>query len=222
MGTVDVPASTPAPPRERAIKYVTKYVTKDLVDQTIVKGDPQKDHLERLHEELAICLLGRCANWLLYGVQPKNAKPALTAAVQGQGSRRRLRLTGRRCLVSRNWSNKTLTDHRRRDHAGRWPAPSPPGCSTRRDVPATTTGAVSTTSSPGVRTRTFPHSGAHLPVHRRPGTGPGNSSNPPANRAVMFRQCPATVHTGPRSVVVSGINRLPQPPAPGAQFPTPY
>ncbi len=56
----------------------------------------------------------RCANWLLYGVQPDGAKKNLIpGACRGKVHQRAsLGYTGRRCLVSRNWSNKTLTDHR--------------------------------------------------------------------------------------------------------------
>ena len=55
-----------------------------------------------------------CANWLLYGVQPDKAKPGL---VPGRCSgkvhqRETLGFTGRRVLISRQWSGKTLTDHR--------------------------------------------------------------------------------------------------------------
>jgi hypothetical protein len=56
----------------------------------------------------------RCANWLLYGVQPDQAKAGLTPGrCKGKVHQpATLGYTGRRCLVSRNWSNKTLTDHR--------------------------------------------------------------------------------------------------------------
>jgi hypothetical protein len=56
----------------------------------------------------------RCANWLPYGVQPDEAeKDLIPGACKGRVQQRRtLGYTGRRGLVSRNWSNKTLTDHR--------------------------------------------------------------------------------------------------------------
>ncbi len=56
----------------------------------------------------------RCANWLRYGVQPKNARPGLVpGACKGKAHRREhLGYAGRRVLVSRKWSGKTLADHR--------------------------------------------------------------------------------------------------------------
>ena len=58
-------------------------------------------------------------NWLLYGVQPDKAKPGLvpgrcTGKVHQADT---LGFTGRRVLISRNWSGKTLTDHRHDNHA---------------------------------------------------------------------------------------------------------
>jgi hypothetical protein len=100
---------------ERAIRYATKYITKDLIDQTMVKSQPQAEHFARLHEHLAVLPCSpRCANWLLYGIQPDNAKRGLTpGACKGKVHQpATLGYTGRRCLISRNWSNKTLTDHR--------------------------------------------------------------------------------------------------------------
>ena len=62
----------------------------------------------------------RCANWLLYGVQPKDSRrrtPARQLPGQGPPAREHLGYGGRRVLVSRKWSGKTLADHRadRRD-----------------------------------------------------------------------------------------------------------
>ena len=51
---------------------------------------------------------------LAYGVQPKNARPGLIpGACKGKAHRREyLGYAGRRVLVSRKWSGKTLADHR--------------------------------------------------------------------------------------------------------------
>ena len=56
----------------------------------------------------------RCANWLRYGIQPKNPRPGLhPGACKGKAHRREhLGYAGRRVLVSRKWSGKTLADHR--------------------------------------------------------------------------------------------------------------
>ncbi|MEO3747058.1 replication initiator [Plantactinospora sp. B5E13] len=100
---------------ERSIRYVTKYVTKDLTDQAKPRSDAQKAHFDRLHAELSVLPCSpTCANWLLYGVQPDNAKPGLTPGrCTGKVHQRStLGFTGRRVLVSRQWSGKTLADHR--------------------------------------------------------------------------------------------------------------
>jgi hypothetical protein len=104
-----------SPDAERCIRYVTKYVTKDLAEQAHPRGDAQRAHLDRLHTELSTLPCSpTCANWLLYGVQPDGAKPGL---VPGRCSgkvhqRNTLGFTGRRVLISRMWTNKTLTDLR--------------------------------------------------------------------------------------------------------------
>ncbi len=100
---------------ERAIRYVTKYVTKDITEQADPHSAEQRAHFDRLHAELATLPCSpTCANWLLYGIQPKKAKAGL---VPGRCSgkvhqRRTLGFTGRRVLISRQWSGKTLADHR--------------------------------------------------------------------------------------------------------------
>jgi hypothetical protein len=55
-----------------------------------------------------------CANWLRYGIQPKNPRPGLVpGACKGKAHRYdHLSYAGRRVLVSRKWSGKTLADHR--------------------------------------------------------------------------------------------------------------
>jgi hypothetical protein len=60
---------------ERTIGYITRYVTKSAADcHTTTSDDPQRDHLDRLWHELRVTPCSeRCANWLLYGVQPKKA-----------------------------------------------------------------------------------------------------------------------------------------------------
>ena len=75
----------------------------------------QRDHVHRLHAELQITPCSpRCAVWLLYGVQPKGARHSLTPGrCKGKAHRlEHLGIAGRRVLVSRKWSNKSLDDHR--------------------------------------------------------------------------------------------------------------
>ena len=61
----------------------------------------------------------RCANWLLYGVQPEGARPSSSPGrCKGKVHQRdTLGFGGRRVLVSRDWSGKTLADHRADDRA---------------------------------------------------------------------------------------------------------
>ncbi len=100
---------------DRLIRYVTKYITKNAADCHQITTDRQRAHLERLWEELRHTPCSdRCANWLLYGVQPRNARPKLRPGhCKGRVHQRAtLGLGGRRILISRDWSGKTLADHR--------------------------------------------------------------------------------------------------------------
>jgi hypothetical protein len=100
---------------ERCIRYVTKYVTKDLAEQANPRGEAQRAHFDRLHAELSVLPCSpTCANWLLYGAQPDKAKPGLVPGrCAGKVHQRNtLGFTGRRVLISRQWSGKTLADHR--------------------------------------------------------------------------------------------------------------
>lgn len=77
--------------------------------------DAQQRHADRLHAELSVTPCSpRCAVWQLYGIQPAGRHLQNGArALQGRAHRRStLGLSGRRVLVSRKWSGKTLADHR--------------------------------------------------------------------------------------------------------------
>jgi hypothetical protein len=108
------------PDAERSIRYVTKYVTKDIAETGRAGAEPQRAHFDRLHAELAtLPCAPTCANWLLYGIQPNGARAGLVPGrCNGKVHQRdTLCFTGRRVLVSRNWSTKTLKDLRA-DNAG--------------------------------------------------------------------------------------------------------
>jgi hypothetical protein len=99
----------------KSIRYVTKYVTKDITEQADPHSPQQQAHYDRLHAELSTLPCSpTCANWLLYGVQPDKAKPGLNPGrCSGKVHQRRtLGFTGRRVLISRQWSGKTLADDR--------------------------------------------------------------------------------------------------------------
>jgi replication initiator protein RepSA len=105
---------------QRTIGYITKYVTKAAAECHVTSNDPQRDHLDRLWAQLRVTPCSdRCGNWLLYGVQPKKAHDKLRPGnCKGKVHQKiTLGIGGRRVLVSRNWSGKTLADHRADAHA---------------------------------------------------------------------------------------------------------
>jgi hypothetical protein len=99
----------------RCIGYLTKYLTKQLGDCHQAATGAQAAHADRLVQALRYEPCSpRCANWLRYGIQPKNPRPGLRPGhCRGKAHRpEHLGYAGRRVLVSRKWSGKTLADHR--------------------------------------------------------------------------------------------------------------
>jgi hypothetical protein len=77
--------------------------------------DAQRRQAERLHAELSVTPCSpRCAVWLCYGIQPLGVTSrTVPGQCKGRAHRRStLGLPGRRVLVSRKWSGKTLADHK--------------------------------------------------------------------------------------------------------------
>ncbi len=100
----------------RCIGYLTKYLTKSVSECHEPGSAREREHVERLTEELRFEPCSpTCANWLRYGVQPKNAKRGLAPGFcRGKAHRRaHLGYGGRRILVSRKWSGKTMADHKK-------------------------------------------------------------------------------------------------------------
>ncbi len=107
---------------ERVIGYLCKYLTKSITD-TLAGGDDDHDilararthHLDRLHAQVrSLPCSPECANWLRYGINPKAVHGKI---IPGQCSRKahrreNLGYGGRRVLVSRRWTGKTLTEHK--------------------------------------------------------------------------------------------------------------
>lgn len=116
LGTVDVKGIRGgSKDAEKTVRYITKYIAKDITDAVSPGSRAQEQHMARLGAELQVLPCSpTCPNWLLYGVQPKHTKPtARPGRCKGKVHQRRtLGFTGRRVLVSRQWSNKTLADHR--------------------------------------------------------------------------------------------------------------
>ncbi|MDA0564936.1 helitron helicase-like domain-containing protein [Streptomonospora sp. S1-112] len=104
-----------SPDADRCVRYLAKYLTKDIAECHAVETDAQARHVERLVEALRFEPCSpRCANWLRYGVQPDNPKPGMVPGFCRSKAHRREHLgyAGRRVLVSRKWSGKTMADHK--------------------------------------------------------------------------------------------------------------
>jgi hypothetical protein len=108
----------PSEDANRTIRYLTKYLTKSVAE---THADPDRidpayeAHIDRLHHEvLYLPCSEQCANWLRFGIQPKDPGPGLTPGMcpSKAHDRENLGLGGRRVQVSRSWSGKTLADHR--------------------------------------------------------------------------------------------------------------
>ena len=102
----------------KAISYLTKYLAKSIAD---TYGDddeittPQAIHLDRLHREVRwLPCSPTCSNWLQFGVQPQAAEAGMRPGwcPSKAHDRHHLGLGGRRVLVSRQWTGKTLSDHK--------------------------------------------------------------------------------------------------------------
>jgi hypothetical protein len=104
-----------SPDAQRCIGYLTKYLTKSIDQCHEPETAAQQAHVDRLCEALRFEPCSpTCANWLRYGVQPSNARPGLKPGhCRGKAHlRQHLGYGGRRVLVSRKWSGKTLADHK--------------------------------------------------------------------------------------------------------------
>src|SRR5450631_1852662 len=103
---------------DRTIGYLTKYLAKSMsapMGDAHEPGSAAAAHHDRLAAEVRWlpCTPG-CGNWLRYGIQPKDAGPGLRAGSCPSKAHdsEHLGLGGRRVLVSRKWTGKTLDVHR--------------------------------------------------------------------------------------------------------------
>ncbi|MFE6308819.1 replication initiator [Nocardiopsis sp. NPDC057823] len=100
---------------DRCVRYLAKYLTKDIAECHAAETTRQEQHVDRLLDALRFEPCSpRCSNWLRYGVQPEGAKPGMRPGFCRSKAHRREHLgyAGRRVLVSRKWSGKTLADHK--------------------------------------------------------------------------------------------------------------
>ncbi|GAA0568729.1 replication initiator [Actinomadura livida] len=104
-----------SPQSRKLIGYLTKYLVKGVAECHNAETSAQREHVDRMAEALRYEPCSpTCANWLRYGVQPKTPRKGLTPGYcRGKAHRREhLGYGGRRVLVSRKWSGKTLADHK--------------------------------------------------------------------------------------------------------------
>ncbi|QXJ26637.1 replication initiation protein [Actinomadura graeca] len=103
------------PQSRKLIGYLTKYLVKGVAECHQADTGRQREHLDRMAETLRYEPCSpTCANWLRYGIQPKNPRRGMAPGFcKGKAHRRQhLGYGGRRVLVSRKWSGKTLADHK--------------------------------------------------------------------------------------------------------------
>ena len=103
------------PLAEKMIWYLTKYLTKSVGECHTPETGAAVEHQRRLWQELRFTPCSpRCPNWLRYGIQPQGARVKMTPGFCRSKVHQldTLGIGGRRVLVSRDWSGKTLKDHR--------------------------------------------------------------------------------------------------------------
>ncbi|WP_051028885.1 replication initiator [Nocardia takedensis] len=101
----------------RRVGYLTKYLTKSVAEVLDTDDVPASTaaHYDRLHAELCRTPCSpRCPVWFRYGIVPKGATEKTRPGVCRSKAHKRdfLGLPGRRVLVSRWWTGKTLPDHK--------------------------------------------------------------------------------------------------------------
>ncbi|WP_254190032.1 helitron helicase-like domain-containing protein [Nocardia noduli] len=110
---VQILAGTPE--MDRKVAYLTKYLTKSVGEILETDSARVNRHYDRLHAELQRTPCSKsCAVWLRYGIVPKNANEKTQPGhCRGKNHRRELLgVPGKRCNNSREWSGKTLPDHK--------------------------------------------------------------------------------------------------------------
>ena len=119
---------------DRRVAYLTKYLTKSISETcgTDEELSPaQRMHMRRLQEQIRFLPCSpRCWNWLRYGVQPAGREDGMVpgSCPAKAHDPENLGCGGRRVLVSRKWTGKTLERPSRRPGRGR-----PPGALVGRD-----------------------------------------------------------------------------------------
>ncbi|MEU4705833.1 replication initiator [Nocardia salmonicida] len=97
------------------VRYLVKYLTKSVGDLLEPPSRRVAEHYDRLHAELQHTPCSpKCGVWLRYGIVPKGATEKTQPGRCKTKAHRRetLGLPGRRVLVSKLWTGKTLPDHK--------------------------------------------------------------------------------------------------------------
>ncbi|MEV0581306.1 replication initiator [Nonomuraea sp. NPDC050310] len=96
---------------DQCIRYLSKYLTKSIGDTAEGHGQHAARFVDALRYEPCS---PTCPNWLRYGIQPKGAKAGMIPGCCRSKAHKpeHLGYAGRRVLVSRKWSNKTLAEHK--------------------------------------------------------------------------------------------------------------
>jgi hypothetical protein len=103
---------------DRRAKYLTKYLMKsfgETAEEEAGTNRRQRAHARRIRKEVRwLPCSPRCANWLRYGIQPQHARAGMVAgSCSGRAHHHEhLGCGGRRVLVSRKWTGKTLAHHK--------------------------------------------------------------------------------------------------------------
>uniref|UniRef100_UPI000A9A0A6B replication initiator n=1 Tax=Nocardia flavorosea TaxID=53429 RepID=UPI000A9A0A6B len=115
MDRADIQGLVPGRKADRTVGYVTKYLTKSIAEVLETDSERTRRHYDRLHEELqhTPCSKG-CPVWLRYGIVPVGAnEKTIPGRCKSKAHRRdTLGVRGQRVQVSRQWSGKTLPDHK--------------------------------------------------------------------------------------------------------------
>ena len=102
---------------DRRVGYICKYLTKSIAEayDPDTMSPRQRRHLRRLHREVRwLPCAPECPNWLRYGIQPEHPEPGMQPGHCPRPAHQLENLGhgGRRVLVSRDWSGKTLAEHK--------------------------------------------------------------------------------------------------------------
>ncbi len=100
---------------EYRVRYLTKYLTKSVADLLEPDSRRTAEHYDRLHAEMCVTPCSpKCGVWLRYGIVPKGASEKTQPGYCKAKAHRRefLGVPGRRVLVSKLWTGKTLPDHK--------------------------------------------------------------------------------------------------------------